>query len=92
MLTLLDAVCFDLTRRRLHQANEISDDVLAAFRKIMADGEREVLAVKLAMESVDRHWKTVEERFGDAAPIIPRMPDAVETGNANERLMKRAEG
>ena len=92
MLTLLDAVCFDLTRRRLHQANEISDDVLAAFRKTMAEGEKEVLAVRLAMESVDRHWITVEERFGDAAPIIPRMPDAVEAGNANERLMKRAAG
>lgn len=93
MLNVLDSVCYDLTRRHLHEANEIAEDALEAFRKLMADGAKKVFAVVLAMDSVDRHWKRVEEEFGDKAPAIPPQPSyLLPSGAANDRLMKRAEG
>lgn len=92
ILDVLDSVCFDLTRRHLHQANQIEDDPLAAFRRIMFLGEAEVLAVQMSMASIDRHWKQVEADFGDKAPVIPAREAVVAQVKVNnDRLMRTAE-
>ena len=92
ILEILNSVCFDLTRRFLHQANQIEDDPLTTFRRIMADGEKEVLAVQMSMAGVDLHWKRVEAEFGDKAPIIPPREKVIApTRIANDRLMRTAE-
>ena len=93
MMEILDAVCYDLTRRHLHQANQMEDSPLENFRRIMDKGEVMVQAVKLAMGNIDHQWVRVEKEFGDKAPIIPERPRFLSAGRqANERLLKTAEG
>ena len=92
ILELLDSVCFDLTRRRLYQANQVEDDPLTTFRRIMADGEKKVRAVQLSMAAIDRHWVHVEAEFGDKAPVMPKRDAVVAPARINnDRLMRNAE-
>jgi len=93
MMEILDSVCFDLTRRHLHQANEVEDSPLETFRRVMFEGEIEVEAVRLSMGIITQHWKRVEKEFGDAAPVIPPRKHYVEaSGGRNERFLRTAEG
>jgi len=85
MIDVLDTACFDLTRRHLHQANQIADDALEAFRKAMLAGEAEVAAVKASMDSTDVHWLDVQEQFGDAPPSIPALPPMAKMSVDSER-------
>jgi hypothetical protein len=92
ILDILNSVCFDLTRRYLHQASQIENDPLSAFRKLMEKGEAEVRAVQMSMASIDAHWVQIEADFGDKAPVIP-PPETVklQARVANDRLMRTAE-
>jgi len=93
MLGILDSVCHDLTRRRLHEANEIEGNALDVFRQLMQASEKEIQAVAKAMAGIDAQWLTVKDMFGDDAPEIPPQDDQiapVDKGR-NERLRQKAE-
>jgi hypothetical protein len=93
ILDVLDEVCFTLTHRPIRQANALDASPVETLRKAMKAGREEVLAVSLAMATVDAHWQTVQERFGDAPPAIPDRDAVVSPdAEADERLMKKAEG
>ena len=93
ILEVLEAVCLDLTRRQLCQANRLEASPVETLRKAMVKGEEEVRAVSLSMAQIDIHWKRVQAEFGDKAPVAPPgkhyvVPDEA----ADQRLLKKAEG
>jgi len=77
MLKGIGWVCQTLTGRSLDEANNEDENPVESLRRHMEESKEMIGQISASYLQVDKHWKTVEDRFGDKAPKIPKFDNFV---------------